>query len=102
MRWPGAAAPVGCRSLGSTSISPRSSSRGALERAGRWSSAPECLWLVGQALGSPLGAFVSPLRYPGSRLWGLASPAEFVLGGLVGGCAWAPYTGLNASCSRRT
>ena len=43
------------------------------------------------------------LRLPpgslGSRLWCLARPAEYGLAGLVGGRAWAPSPGLDASCS---
>ena len=82
--------------LGSTSISPRSSIPGVSERAGKTFSAPECLWLGGQAHGSSLGAFVYHPRSSCSMLWGLASPTESVRGELVGGRAWALSPGLDA------
>ena len=70
-------------SLGSTSISLSSSIRGASERAGRGSYAPERLWLRSQDPGSPFRAFVFPPWYHRARLRGLANPPESVLGGLV-------------------
>lgn len=45
--------------------------------------------LVARPHVSLIGALISPQRSPCSRLRDCASPAGSVLGGLVGGCAWA-------------